>query len=356
MERLFSKQLAFFFLLYILICVISCRKKNNYENIEINSRKLNSKELILISHEIDGELAEPFVYVTSAFINDSMLVILDGGTNKLYIYKHDTLVNVVGNEGQAPSEFNLQLCNGVVKISNNKIYILDFGNNRIQIFSLNGEYMDCINGIIIASDFDLISENILSTFIFGNIDLCVINEESKEVLEEIESSRNLDISSEKFPFPFRKIELFDENSIFVLITDEYSLTKYSLNDTFKESFIIETDLIKINNELKEQYQRQVPFFADRIRDYQLPCFDMFADLKSLLLWVYLSDDIDTLVVFDVFDKEGNYLQRVGLKLNDEYIPLCIYNNKFVFFDNNDSLSTRIVKFDLSGLDFLVNEH
>jgi len=55
------------------------------------------------------------------------------------------LVHIFGSPGRGPAEFNFP---GGAFVHNNKLYAVDEGNNRINIFDLTGKYINNIKGII----------------------------------------------------------------------------------------------------------------------------------------------------------------------------------------------------------------
>lgn len=81
--------------------------------------------------------------VSVAYANERYYV-LDTGTMAVNILdKNGKLIKVVGKQGDKPGEF---YCPDGLEVRDNKLYVADSNNNRIQIFDLDGKFLQELKG------------------------------------------------------------------------------------------------------------------------------------------------------------------------------------------------------------------
>lgn len=101
-----------------------------------------------------GAPGEPFNEPTRAFLTGSGdLFVSDGyGQRRVHRFAEDgTLTRSWGEPGSGPGQFEWPV-HSVWVDSRDRVHIVDRGNGRIQRFSLDGEYLDELSGLVSPND------------------------------------------------------------------------------------------------------------------------------------------------------------------------------------------------------------
>ena len=82
-----------------------------------------------------------FSYPTGVAVDkDDNIYVLDDGISSLFKFnKEGELMKVVGHKGTQPGEFGAI---DLIKIFNDKLYVCDYGNHRVQTWNTDLEYMN----------------------------------------------------------------------------------------------------------------------------------------------------------------------------------------------------------------------
>ena len=116
---------------------------------------LNSKQQLVVANvgikrvivfDKEGKKAQKIIRekfskpVGVAVDKDDNIYVSDNGNSSLLKFsKEGKLMKIVGRKGTRPGEFNNI---GMIKVINNKLYLCDCGNDRVQILNTELEYMD----------------------------------------------------------------------------------------------------------------------------------------------------------------------------------------------------------------------
>jgi outer membrane protein assembly factor BamB len=238
--------------------------------------------------------------------------------------------------------------NSIVRlIKKNEIAIFDPVNAVIQFFSMEGAFLDSVHVEFLSSDFGVYENNVFLTPIIGRYKFVVIERRSGNVLRTFESHNELNPFNEGFPFPMRKIEIASDGKIFVVTTDTYVISRYSVDKGKEITFGFLPELILIQEAVKERWIEKAPLLKGRIRKYHLPITDINIDRGKDILWITATSDDTNGTIFDLFNKTGEYLQSFILKDTKGNL-MAIDNGRMVFFDPN---SLRINIFNILALDY-----
>jgi len=135
----------------VLICNSSANKKMNVEQV-IDSLPIVLLNIVfLYAREVEGILMRRWDYgeksrridppfTPSLTWADNLLFIVDAPRHCILRFdSRGTLVGKIGRWGSRPGEF---LCPSSVACHNNVLYVVDWGNNRIQVLQSSGNFMD----------------------------------------------------------------------------------------------------------------------------------------------------------------------------------------------------------------------
>jgi len=126
------------FLALSVSITVACQKNKSLEP--------DGKSIILMKYAKSSSEADSLSYFPLPFgiseSDDQKIYIASMVDNKVYVLNQDLAkVNTIGSAGQAPGEL---LGPAYLTIRNNLLYVVEWGNNRLSIFSLDGEFKKVI--------------------------------------------------------------------------------------------------------------------------------------------------------------------------------------------------------------------
>lgn len=105
--------------------------------------------LVLGTEDLPGEDGRPFNRPTNVALSPSGEIYVSDGYSNARIHKFSpdgTLLLSWGEHGEGPGQFNIP--HGVWVDGDNRVYVADRQNNRIQIFTSQGEYLTQWTGFL----------------------------------------------------------------------------------------------------------------------------------------------------------------------------------------------------------------
>ncbi|MCD6399752.1 hypothetical protein J7L85_03075 [candidate division WOR-3 bacterium] len=298
---------------------------------------------IYINPKTVYSLPDTFQMVRSGDFFNDFLVLLDAKDENVHLYKKNEKLISFGRHGMAPSEFNFMGA-GMVRFSpDGEIFVYDGGNSRVQIFSMEGKYNRSIPVGLPSTDFEIDTSYMYFTPMTGNTELIIMDKDGKIVKKFTGGEINL--MEEKFPFPIKRIVVYNGKVYFV------SLNKYVIKEYFMEKkntakFGVKVKPIPFDEEVKKEMIKKVPMLKGRIRKYQFPIADIFIDKSKGVLWVLKTSKDKKGLLFDLFDKNGRYLKRIGLKGLIGY-PITIDKGRLAIFTSGN-LVRNVKIYDVSA--------
>lgn len=287
--------------------------------------------VVYINPKIVYTLPDTFQMVGSGDFFNDLLAVLDIKGERIYLYKKNERIISFGGQGMAPGEFNF-MGSGIVRFSpEGKIFVYDGGNSRIQVFSIKGKYERSIATGFPSSDFGMDGSYMYLTPITGNIELLTIDKDGKVAKKR--AGREINLMEEKFPFPIKRIEVYNGKVYFVSL-DKYIIKVSSAKKGDITKFGVKTKPIPFDEKMKKEMIKKVPMLKGRIRKYQFPIGDIFMDKSRGILWVFITTKDKAGFVFDLFDENGKYLKRIGLKdLRGK--PIAVNKGRLAVFSPED---------------------
>ena len=119
---------------------MQCRVAYQLEKLNILclDDKTDQVRIMSIAGKVISELRAKFKSPSRAAYNDKHIIILD--KNRVFVF--DTVGKYITEFGSAGSKDGQLKSAADIYLRNNRIYVVDSGNKRVQVFSLKGVYLD----------------------------------------------------------------------------------------------------------------------------------------------------------------------------------------------------------------------
>lgn len=127
-----------FFFIFSLLFFIGCNNPTSSTYTIKEITPISNFSLLNIS-----SAEEAVGYLAGFIVTDSLLIVADfQGNDLVYFTNNGAFIKRIGRPGKGPADFN-----GIKQIFHysNFIVVDDFGNRRLQMFSLNGEFIRLFN-------------------------------------------------------------------------------------------------------------------------------------------------------------------------------------------------------------------
>lgn len=270
-------------------------------------------------------------YIYMSDLKNNRIVCIDS----TYKFSH-----IIGSPGNGPAEFNFP--NGCV-VDNNKLYAIDEGHKRINIYKPNGEFIGNIKGLVPHSGRFIVEDSIYYGSPMGDDSGPPIFKATIDgrVLKRFGTNTRLMNNINKDAFRKFFLERWNEQIIAICENDPV-IERYSLNG----NFIGMLDLSKI-----KYFNNLFPYFENMQKKERKDLG--FAGIISLVLKTYLENN-RLFLLMGGYDKSTDkqtcnhiLILEIGkeditpikiLKLNGGtsndswYYSFCVVDNKIIAYD------------------------
>lgn len=335
----------------IIFLVISCSKSPESEVEEgIDFPIYEQKEAQVFTPEtLTVIINDSFASIFNGDFYQDYLVLVDVTLSKCFLYQDSQLVRTIGNKGEGPGEFQF-MQSGFAKFVSDSIFaVYDPVSARVQFFNLEGELTKTVKLQHFSFDFEVFDDYILLSPLMGDDELVVVNIEDGEIINKYPARKAVDLQTGLLPPPWRVLEIVND-TIYYMMVDDYKVYKYTVEDSIVSGFGVEWEVIPYPEGTKEEILERAgeyrTMIEDRIREDQFPCYFMYFDKTSDILWISVASGQRGISRFDLFDNQGNYLMRIEMSLGENLLPLVINDGRLAGFDQ---ATAQIVIFDVSGV-------
>jgi len=214
----------------------SCRSVHAFINDQTLCIRKDKKGIAIMSAEgkVTGTFANEITKPTALHSGEQMVAILQ--KNYLHTYTHDgQKIFSIGRYGTSPGGFD-----GPTHVfsAHNRVYVADKGNNRIQIFSADGQFVDQVKG-----GSKKTFEAVGPVAVDSQQNIYVADQEGKHLIKVLNAQLELDSTigyQQSSLHKAKKIHALDtdkQDRLYALITsgaNDYSIRMYDQNQKIVE--------------------------------------------------------------------------------------------------------------------------
>lgn len=185
---------------------------------------------------------QAFYYPVPKLDSFANLYVLDSGNNR--IMKYDSLGNAIWTIGKVGHEAGNLIGAWKLDINRDKIYVLEGWNRRIQIFGLNGQYVNHFGVAGEVNDFAVDGEGYI--YLAGNTSkklISVFDEDGKKIEEFGEKNKFTTESREKL-YNQISIDVTEDGTTYLAFAFAYNANSFLRKYDATRNLICETQLDK----------------------------------------------------------------------------------------------------------------
>jgi len=310
----------------------------------------------------DSEVEEEMIAQVTFFVVDEngTIYALDWKANNIKVFdKNGKFVRTIGKQGQGPGEINFP--SGLLITPENELLVEDAGNRRLAYFTLEGEFLRNVSVADKTSLTNLVMDN--EGNVLGRQFIIEEGDMSFEIRKFDKDLNNL-FTIESIPFTFRdpqkdKMDPFDfvqvyffdsEGQIYYGNPKEYEIQIFSSEGKLKKKIMKKYKPEKMTEEDIEKIMDRIPDMGFGVKNMmefpkQFPAYEAYTldEEGRLIVRSYNKAEGENNVYLDIFDADGNYIDRFPSKVN----PRIWKNNKMYALEETDEGFIVIKRYTVS---------
>ena len=299
--------------------------------------------------ETDNENYQLYIPADVAADAGGNIYVLENGGNMIKKFDRDLrFIKAIGREGQGPGEFSFPV--GCEIGADGNIHVGNTGNNRIEVLSLNGDYIDSHRMFLFNSRFTRLRSGMYvvihnqrfpdevndpdNSFLLKMVDT------SGETVAEFGKLRKYSDNDMAFYGNMSEIASDREDNIYIAMRYQNRIEKYAPDGTL---------LLHISRDLpyrESEFMDDEISFASNIEvdprgwiwveTWERQCTDEEKQIED-------PADKPYIMMLEVFDENGILLTRVKPDLPNGYWMRCVTDDRIFFIDLTENMDVRIFR-------------